>query len=598
MQPLEIIVKGDSSQANVALQKTQQEVIKTGIAVKKTEEAISTFSRNGATSMFTLTERIKAFQAAVFTEKDRGKIAIYNAEIKATEVELAKLQTIGASSGNAIATGAGKAFSAVRQLAYILPGVGIAGIIGFATEPIVKYISKLFEATEAEKKLVAAQKEFNDSVSKDYGKEAASLEVLRASIESVSVPMEKRLQAIKDLKKEFPGLFDGLSNEELLTGRVANAYDLAAAAILRKARASAAAAQLEKIASEKLKISEQDQKDYAETLDKIAKAKASSFTIAGGTFGTSTSGSTTKEEAKKLITEQFNIRNKARQQELDALKKQEDFYLKIAVEGADRVIQVEKKKVEKIKKVRAELSKPEQLKFLGDVSNDPTQLSRASGSTLKPTVNIEPKLQVNITDKEQKKILDAFDKFILNEKLKEAITGAITTLINDTISTTADAVADALAGGKDVVPRLFDNIIKGIGQQIKELGQYLVKIGIEKLAIDKAIKALGLNPAATIAVGFAAQILGSLLISAAQGKSNKVGQGFATGTRNSPAGSFLVGERGPERIFLPSGSAVQPNNELTAYGGGNQTITVVGEISGDVIKLIQDRTTQRWNRNN
>lgn len=44
---------------------------------------------------------------------------------------------------NGIQQGASKAFSAVRTLANILPGVGVAGLIGFAVEPIIDYISQL-----------------------------------------------------------------------------------------------------------------------------------------------------------------------------------------------------------------------------------------------------------------------------------------------------------------------------------------------------------------------------------------------------------------------------------------------------------------------
>ncbi len=229
---------------------------------------------------------------------------------------------------------------------------------------------------------------------------------------------------------------------------------------------------------------------------------------------------------------------------------------------------------------------------------DNTPLSRSAGSTIEPNVIVKPKITFIEDPEQSKKIIEGINKMILNAKIEDAINETISNIINDTISNVAESIGDALAGNKDVVPRLFDNIIKGIGQQIKELGKYLVKIGLEKLAIDKAIKALGLNPAATIAVGFAAQILGSLLISAAQKKSSSLGSGFASGTTGvQQGGIFNVGERGPERIFLPSGAKVQPNNELNAFSGGGVILQPSIHYEGTGFRIMLNRVDAQMDRN-
>jgi hypothetical protein len=188
-------------------------------------------------------------------------------------------------------------------------------------------------------------------------------------------------------------------------------------------------------------------------------------------------------------------------------------------------------------------------------------------------------------------------------KFQDEVTGAISQTIANIggviLSAAADSIADALTGGKGVLPRLFDNIIKGIGQQLKELGQYLVKIGIAKLSIDKAIEALKISPAVTIAVGFATQVLGSLLIAQAQKKAGGLGQGFASGTTGvNQGGIYDVGERGPERIFLPAGAKVQPNNELNAFSGGNQVFIPAVTLSGPDLVIAFNRASQMMNRNN
>jgi len=284
------------------------------------------------------------------------------------------------------------------------------------------------------------------------------------------------------------------------------------------------------------------------------------------------------EQAKALgfgEIEQLEVATKAIKEKTKALKEEKDVRSSLQVQRSDGV------------------------GLFGAASD----LSRATGSTLTPEIVIKPEFKVD--EDAQRRVFETMEEWLkrmdlkaFQEKAQEAIGATLNNIIVGIVDSTADAVAEALSGGKDVVPRLFDNIIKGIGQQIKELGKYLVEIGIKKLAIDKAIKALGLNPAATIVVGFAAQILGQLLINAAQKKSNNIGQGFASGTTGVSRGGFYdVGERGPERIFLPTGSRVQPNNELNAYGGGNQVFIPAVTLSGPDLVIAFNRASAMMGRN-
>lgn len=48
-------------------------------------------------------------------------------------------------------------------------------------------------------------------------------------------------------------------------------------------------------------------------------------------------------------------------------------------------------------------------------------------------------------------------------------------------------------------------------------------------------------------------------------------KGFATGTNYAMGGDYIVGEEGPERVHLPAGSSVTPNNQL---GGKNANVTI------------------------
>jgi len=44
--------------------------------------------------------------------------------------------------------------------------------------------------------------------------------------------------------------------------------------------------------------------------------------------------------------------------------------------------------------------------------------------------------------------------------------------------------------------------------------------------------------------------------------------GFAEGTDNAPGGLAMVGEKGPELVYLPKGAQVTPNNRLNSIAGG------------------------------
>jgi hypothetical protein len=77
-----------------------------------------------------------------------------NRQIQETEAEIQRFSNVGRvgfdqfgqaveqnvrRGGNALTQG----FSYLRKLAYILPGIGVAGIIGFATGPIIEYVANL-----------------------------------------------------------------------------------------------------------------------------------------------------------------------------------------------------------------------------------------------------------------------------------------------------------------------------------------------------------------------------------------------------------------------------------------------------------------------
>lgn len=111
-------------------------------------------------SLETLKAKLGARQSFLNVEKDIGKIAILNREIAGLNREIARIEGVGTSGFGAVGKGATSALSAVRSFAYILPGIGVAGILGGLSDMVVG----LFKSAEAFDKASLAGEIFKDTL--------------------------------------------------------------------------------------------------------------------------------------------------------------------------------------------------------------------------------------------------------------------------------------------------------------------------------------------------------------------------------------------------------------------------------------------------
>lgn len=202
--------------ATPGLKNVQKSLADTATQAQKTDSALALGSTKAGQSIFNLTEKLRDLKSAQFTEKDISKISSYNQQIKATEQEITKLGSIGTSSFGNIGGGATKAYSALRQIAYILPGIGIAGIISFATGPIIDYVSSLFDATDAMKQLAAQSAEIKKAtqgIFESTAKEVTEVNSLIVVLKSETETRMRKLEALQELKKINPDIFNGLKLE-------------------------------------------------------------------------------------------------------------------------------------------------------------------------------------------------------------------------------------------------------------------------------------------------------------------------------------------------------------------------------------------------
>lgn len=601
----------------VGFDKVEQGLSRQAEALNKTNVA----AKNLTPSLFNLTEKLRGLQSSVFTEKDRNKIALYNAEIRATEKQMEKLSSSGASSFGILGKGANDAFSAIRKIAFVLPGIGIAGIFSLALGPIASFIGKLFEASDAVKRLADMQKftsTLNAETSKNYGKDAASLLVLRAAIESTTVPMATRLQAIKNIKEQYPSYFAGLTTEQLLTGNVANAYDLATASILRKARANAASSELEKIEAQKQAVIIRNQLDIEKTNAEIAKLKNQVITRRGTDDLAGTQRINTIEAQRAAILGLQHLRAKADQTEIDDANKKQAILLKFAVEGAAEIIKIEKVKQEKFRKELRKFT-PEKITIpfdenaLGDaVEKAFDKIKNTNAATIQLPVIITPEINTdNLNDLEQmatvaklkaagvtKAIQDGINVNVSGLRFPELTAlfkdtteelKILTKLIKDTVADMFSSIGEAL--GKSLATG-GDFIKNALGGILPIMGEFLIQLGKAAILTSKlflAIKASKVNPFTGIIAGIAAIAAGFIL------KNIKL-PGFAVGG-TSAGGLAVVGERGRELVQLPRGSNVIPATQTAAIM--NQQMIFIPDIrlQGQDIVIAFNRASATINRN-
>jgi len=103
---------------------------------------------------------------------------------------------------------------------------GISMVLKEGDEKMQAYRKSLGEVSEESKKL-----------GQQAAPDIANMLELKAKIEDTTLAYNKRLEAVNQLRDQYPGYFQNLSNEELLLGKVKDAYGKVYAAIIANARA-------------------------------------------------------------------------------------------------------------------------------------------------------------------------------------------------------------------------------------------------------------------------------------------------------------------------------------------------------------------------
>lgn len=158
-------------------------------------------------------------------------------------------------SGRNVGNYLGAAYSGLRTIANILPGVGIGGLIGFAIEPIVSYIQQLDIFKIKISEIVKQRQELasvNTKGAQDAQLEIVQLKVLVATAKNRALSDEIRYNAAKKLQEQYPETFKNYSIEQIELGKVDGATLKLTATILALAKARASEAKIAENSSRQL----------------------------------------------------------------------------------------------------------------------------------------------------------------------------------------------------------------------------------------------------------------------------------------------------------------------------------------------------------
>ena len=164
--------------------------------------------------------------------------------------------------------------------------------------------------------------------------------LLRSQAENANIPLKDRLDAVKDMKDQFPDYLKGLTDEQILTGNVGVAYENLTKQIIATAKARAFSDEIAKNSLEVLTLEEralERTNQIIEARRKLESAKGSSLSSASKVSGQFTSVDQSvvqaQNELNKLISEQITDVEQLGKINSDNLKLQENITNQIS-EGA------------------------------------------------------------------------------------------------------------------------------------------------------------------------------------------------------------------------------------------------------------------------
>jgi hypothetical protein len=217
-------------------------------------------------------------------------------EIKAIDKSVGQSQRNVGNYSSAFTGGLGKVFGALRNIAYILPGVGLAGLLGFLVDPIINLTKKLLTAGGAidafKEKAKLLDETLDDSQLKDASKKVEEVGAAFELAKTGVISNDEALKVYNTTLGDTFGKANSLTDAEKKYQE--NSENFIKATLFRAAAMKA----LEKASESALKAVEaqfKPAKTFSTALDQGV--------IAGGEFGPDVNVINDQQERIKLLQE-------------------------------------------------------------------------------------------------------------------------------------------------------------------------------------------------------------------------------------------------------------------------------------------------------
>jgi len=160
--------------------------------------------------------------------------------------------------------------------ANVVLSVGVALFTIFSKQ-IIGFVDGLIKGKDALDSFAEGQKAINDlfkSSNKEIGTQLTNLKVLYKAATDTANAERDRVNAAKELQKEFPETFKNIKLETILNGGAKDSYDQLTLSIKENARAKAAAGKISEFVAKQLDAEIQIQKIQNANQNEIARKRA------------------------------------------------------------------------------------------------------------------------------------------------------------------------------------------------------------------------------------------------------------------------------------------------------------------------------------
>lgn len=287
---------------------------------------------------------------------DLGK-AYYNMAngVSSGTVQMLKFEDVVKKQPTAIdkvAGSVGGLWSIIRQAAYLLPGLGIAGIMGFIFSGVGEAIDKMGilnnKIADFKKALLEGQKASTQEV--------VELDRLYKKTQDVTKSMTERKEAVDKLQELYPAYFKNIKDENILNGNAKGIYDDLKLSIIEVAKARAVESKIAEIINSGMEkeLKYTDELKRAKARAALDRGKITSGPIEYDPDGTPHGTTMDDAERARLV--------KVAQDRLDSFKMEQKEKLKLYEDFLNNTKAIELKHADSSKPDSQEVNRIERLK--------------------------------------------------------------------------------------------------------------------------------------------------------------------------------------------------------------------------------------------